>query len=269
MNHHRKHLRRVAVVLATVVILVAGWFAAKVYWFHSWVGERDAIVCVVRSWEGRAPSGVSDVFWRDACSTVATLVINATSDAVPLSELRGLRADVEIRSEQYPINVDTLEWLVFRLGETGPEMSELVTRFRPWWEYVLNRVGAESSGPDVEAVFLELDDWRTRFPRGEESEGFVWHDVLDTLQTAVVRIYGCPDTTDRLDAKALRAHVDALSAQPITPDTLRAVACYLAESSDRGAEYLQRTEHLLGDAASLNIEEPNRQSTTGLEIERE
>lgn len=122
MNHHRKHLRRVAVVLATLVILVAGWFAAKVYWFHSWVGERDAIVSVIRSWEGRAPSGVSDVFWRDACWTVATLVGNATPTSVTLSELSGLRADVEKRSEQYPINVDTLEWVVFRLGETGPNL---------------------------------------------------------------------------------------------------------------------------------------------------
>jgi hypothetical protein len=157
MNHHRKHLRRVAVVLATLAILVGAWFTVHVYWFHSWVAEKDAILSVVRSWEGRAPAGVTDVFWRDACSTVATLVINATPDAVSLSEFRGLRAEVEERSKQHAINADTLEWLVFRLGETGPEMSDLVTRFRPWWEYVLNRVRAESSGPDVEAVFLELD----------------------------------------------------------------------------------------------------------------
>ncbi len=269
MNHDRKLLRRIAVVLATIAILVGGWFAAKVYWFHSWVGERDAIMCVVRSWQGRAPSGVSDVFWRDACSTVATLVGNATRDSVPLSELRGLRADVDKRSEQYPINVDTLEWVVFRLGETGPKMSELVTRFRPWWEYVLNRVRAESSGPDVEAVFLELDDWRTRFRSGEESEEFVWDDVLDTLQTAVVRIYGCPDTQGRLDAKALRAQVDALSAHPITPDTLRALARYIAESSDRGTQYMQRTEYLLRYLASLEVEDAHCQDTTGVELERE
>ncbi len=257
MNHDRKLLRRIAAVLATIAILVGGWFAAKVYWFHSWVGERDAIICVVRSWQGRAPSGVSDVFWRDACSTVATLVINATAYSVSLSELGGLRAEVEERSKQDPINADTLEWLVFRLGETGPEASDYVTRQRPSWEYVLNRVRAESAGLDVEAIFLELDEWRTRFPPGEESEEFVWHDVLDELQTAVVRIYGCPDTAGRPDAGALRAHVDALSAQPITPDTLRTVARHLAESSDRGAEYLQRTEYLLRYLASPEVEEAN------------
>ncbi len=255
MNHYRRHLRRVAVVLATLAILVGGWFAAKVYWFHSWVGERDAIVWVVRSWEGRAPSGVSDVFWRDACWTVNILVGNATAYSVPLSDLRGLRAEVEERGKQDPINADTLEWLIFRLGETGPEASNYITRQRPWWEYVLNRVRAESAGLDVEAVFLELDEWRTRFPPSKESEEFVWHDVLDTLQTAVVRIYGCPDRAGRPDAEALRAHVDALSAQPITPDTLRAVARYIADSSDRGTQYMQRTEYLLRYLASPEVEE--------------
>jgi hypothetical protein len=269
MKHDRKLLRRIAVVLATIAILVGGWFAAKVYWFHSWVGERDAIVSIVRSWEGRAPSGVSEVSWRDACTAVVALVGNATPTSVPLSELGGLRAEVEERSEQQPINADTLEWLVFRLGETGAKMSELITRFRPYWEPVLNRVRAESAGLDVEAVFLELDEWRTRFPPGEESEEFVWHDVLDELQTAVVRIYGCPDTTGRLDAGALRAHVDSLSAHPITPDTLRAVARYIAESSDRGTQYMQRTEYLLRYLASPEVEDAHCQDTTDVELERE
>lgn len=122
----------------------------------------------------------------------------------------------------------------------------------------------------MEAIFSALDEWRTRFPPSEESEKFVWHDVLDELQTAVVRVYGCPDTTgSRLDAGALRAHVDALSAHPITPDTLRAVARYIAESSDRGTQYMQRTEYLLRYLASLEVEDAHCQDTTGVELERE
>ncbi len=96
--------------------------------------ETERIETIVESW--RAPPANADpVDWEFAWQTVYNALGNVcfTPETISATEFARLREDVE-RKNQQPITFETLEWLWWRLGHTGPHGNEYITQMQPLWE---------------------------------------------------------------------------------------------------------------------------------------
>ena len=134
-------LLRVATVAMLVLVATGGvWWSFSVWKRWSFLAECDAIDRVVLSWKDRCPPDVDQVYWDDACQTVQIAFTNVVYSAVvSLKETRRLRSEIEDRDKR-PITVETFEWLLMRLAQTGPQGNKYITRMQPWWEESLDRV---------------------------------------------------------------------------------------------------------------------------------
>lgn len=113
---------------------LGGW-AYDVWQWRIFAGQRNAMQEIVEAWEHHPPPGVEPATWREVVVVSYNALGNVcfSPNHVSLAEMRRLRADVEAKSRE-PITLQTLDWLWWRLGQTGPHGAEYTTRLLPLWE---------------------------------------------------------------------------------------------------------------------------------------
>lgn len=131
---------------AKVLLVFAAAFGAglsyAIWQRQAYNAELDAIHEALGAWNMRCPPNVAQVKWDAACQTVqiaVSIVLSRYRPAVSLNEARRLRAEVEERSKG-PITADTLEWLLMRLAQTGPQGAEWIQYAEPQWKESLDRM---------------------------------------------------------------------------------------------------------------------------------
>jgi hypothetical protein len=128
-------------MVISVLTLIAGaivsvtWVANQLETLRVFRAETKAMRQIMTDWGTTPPPGVDPHVWNEAV-TVAYNAHGAVCylpDRVSLEEMRRLREDMETKS-QGPINLDTLDWLWTRLGQTGPHGLQYTTQMRPHWD---------------------------------------------------------------------------------------------------------------------------------------
>ena len=215
-----------------LVKYVVNWQAVMV--------EHNAVLRVVRSWEGRPPARVSERDWRIACEALGIAMNNTFMPfQVSLEDARSFRAEVEQRHKEPP-TVETLEWFLRRLGETGAYAAEYISRLESWWQDELDTVRVQSGGPKLERILEELSNWYLRRPLKEECDA--WAGIVTSLRTAILRIYSRTDEATIEALSVLEKELESLSARPVTRDTLQRLTQHIGEATPHGAEYMTRIE---------------------------
>jgi hypothetical protein len=124
-----------ALTLIASVIVSVTWVNNQLETWRVFRAEKETMQQIMTDWRSYPPPGVDPHDWNEAI----TIVYNAHGnvcylpDEVPLEEMRRLREDMETKS-QGPINLDTLDWLWWRLGQTGPHGAKYAAQMHPIWE---------------------------------------------------------------------------------------------------------------------------------------
>jgi hypothetical protein len=185
--------------------------------------------------------------WRIACETLRIALVNTF---MPFQvSLEDVRAEVE-QHHQEPPTVETLEWFLLRLAETGPHAGEYISRLESWWQDELDTVRKQSAGPKLEQILEELGKWYLRRPLKEECDA--WADIVTSLRTAILRIYSRTDEATIEALIALEKELESLSAQPPTRDALQRLTQHIGEATPHGAEYMERVEYFRGRFVRLD-----------------
>lgn len=114
---------------------LVAWWGCDAWQWRAFSREREAIKACVTAWGDEPPAHIDPHTWRGVVITLHNLVGNLcfSPSHVSTDEMRRLRAELEAKSRE-PITVETLDWLWWRLGKTGPHGPRYVTRMQPLWD---------------------------------------------------------------------------------------------------------------------------------------
>lgn len=125
---------------------MGGW-AYDVWQCHIFAGHSNAMEQIVWAWKDHLPPGVEPATWRE----VVVVSYNALGNVcfspkhVSIAEMRRLRAEVEGKNRE-PITVETLDWLWWRLGKTGPRGAKYIRQMQPLWDEAREALRAGGRG---------------------------------------------------------------------------------------------------------------------------
>jgi hypothetical protein len=123
----------VALLLIGAASVVTPLILRYIAW-QKFNAETERIEIILEGWRA-PPAHANPVDWEAAWGTLYNALGNVcfTPEHISARELARLREDVE-RKNQEPVTFETLEWLWWRLGQTGPHGNEYITQMQPMWE---------------------------------------------------------------------------------------------------------------------------------------
>jgi len=127
---------------------LAVWWGYDTWQWRAFSGQRDAINACVDSWRENPPAQIDRHIWQEVVTTVHNALGNVcfTPNEISIEEMRRLRAEVETKSRE-PITAETLDWLWWRLGKTGPHGAKYVTQMQPLWDETREALRAGGERP--------------------------------------------------------------------------------------------------------------------------
>ena len=136
-----------AVLLVFLVVFL--WPATDWAEGHPFYAQKDRIEAVVEKW-CTPPSDVDRDYWEHGWVTVSNAIGNVcfTKDQVPVEEMERLYRDVVAQDDQ-PHTWQRLEWLWYRLAETGPHGRKYINQMQPLWDEAAPRPPAPALRSNV------------------------------------------------------------------------------------------------------------------------
>ncbi len=120
----------IAVVLLLTGAILVGWIGTNVYQVRQFNKTYNELETIVESWEP-PPSDIDANRWREVYGWTRQALVNCCTHPSYCSheELSRLLEEVR-RADQTPHTLERIDWLWYRIAETGPTGKRYIDRFQ-------------------------------------------------------------------------------------------------------------------------------------------